>query len=79
MVAYNSLTSGIESMTAAEATAEVFLTALRALRKRQRDAVLAGIADDDSLREDLLDLALIAQRRDESSRSFRGYLAEKGE
>jgi len=65
-------------MTATEATAEVFLTALRALPKRQRDAVLARIAEDDKLREDFLDLALIAQRRDEPSRPFRQYLSEKG-
>ncbi|MFH1922012.1 MAG: hypothetical protein ABIP48_19270 [Planctomycetota bacterium] len=65
-------------MTETQATAEVFLTALRALPKKERDAVLARIADDEDLREDLLDLALIAQRRDESSRPFRQYLAEKG-
>ena len=64
-------------MTGAQATAEVFLEALRALPKKQRDAVLIGIADDESLREDLLDLALIAQRRQEPSRPFREYLAEK--
>ena len=64
-------------MTQAEATAEVFLTALRALSKRERQAVLCGIADDDELREDLLDLALIAERRHEPSRPFREYLAEK--
>ncbi len=65
-------------MTTTEATAEVFLTALRALPKKQRDAVLARIAEDDDLREDLLDLALIAQRQDEPSRPFRDYLTEKG-
>jgi len=64
-------------MGPAEATAEVFLTALRALPKKQRQAVLRGIADDDELREDLLDLALIAERRHESSRPFNQYLAEK--
>ena len=65
-------------MTSTEATAEVFLMALRALPKKQRDAVLARIADDEDLREDLLDIALIAQGHDESSRLFRQYLAEKG-
>ena len=64
-------------MRHAEATAEVFLTALRALPKKQRQAVLCGIADDDELREDLLDLALIAERRYEPSRPFRECLAEK--
>lgn len=65
-------------MTTTQATAEVFLTALRALPKKQRDAVLTRIAEDKGLREDLLDLALIASRRNEPSRPFRKYLAEKG-
>jgi len=64
-------------MTAREATAEVLLTALQALPKKDRDAVLARIANDNKLREDLLDLAVIAQRRKESSRPFRRYLAER--
>jgi len=65
-------------MTAPEATANVFLTALRALPKKDREAVLAEIANDEDLREDLFDLALIAERRKEPSRPFRRYLSEKG-
>ncbi len=64
-------------MTGIQATAEVFLTALRALPEEERIAVLAGIADDAELRKNLLDLTLMAQRRREPSRSFREYLAEK--
>lgn len=64
-------------MTASEAKAEVFLAALRALSREDRRAVLGGIADDDDLREDLLDLALIAERRGEPARPFRDLLAEK--
>jgi hypothetical protein len=64
-------------MTAREATADVFLTALRALPKKDREAVLAKIADDDKLREEMFDLALIAQRRKEPARLFRKDLAEK--
>jgi hypothetical protein len=33
--------------------------------------------EDDSLREDILDLALIQQRQGESSRPFRDYMAER--
>ncbi len=62
-------------MNPAEAIAEVFLIALRSLPKKQRQAVLCGIADDDELREDLLDLALIAERRHEPSRPFHKHLA----
>ena len=65
-------------MTTREATAGVFLTALRALPKKDREAVLAKIASDDKLREDLFDLALIAQRRKEPTRPFRKYLSGKG-
>lgn len=64
-------------VTSAQATAEIFLTALRALPKKQRDVVLAHIADDRQLGHDLLDLAKLAERRDEPSRPFRQYLAEK--
>jgi hypothetical protein len=54
-----------------EATADVFLTAFKALPKTERDAVLVRIAHDKLLDRDLLDLATIAQRRREPSRAFR--------
>lgn len=61
-------------MTTSQATAEVFFTALRALPKEERQAVLVRITDDEELREDLLDLAVFAQRRDEPSRPFDEFL-----
>ena len=64
-------------MTASHATAEVFVTAFRALPKKERQAVLALITDDEQLREDILDLAVLAQRRDELSRPFCDFLAEQ--
>ena len=64
-------------MTKTEATAEVFLTALKALPKEERDAVLVRIAQDKEFARDLLDLAVIADRRKEPSRLFRDYLSEK--
>ena len=64
-------------MTTSQATAEVFVTALRALSKKERQAVLALITDDEDLREDLLDLAVLSQRRDEPARSFREFLTEQ--
>ena len=63
-------------MSPTYATADVFLTALKALPKDQRDAVVRRIAEDPALRQDLFDLALIAERRDEPSRPFREYLAD---
>ena len=63
---------------ASTATAEVFLTAFRAMSRKERKAVIAGIAEQDDCREDLLDLAVIARRRHEPSRPLRQYLAERG-
>ena len=62
---------------ARQATADVFLTALKALPKAERDAVVVRIARDRAFARDILDLALIADRRAESSRPFREYLSER--
>ena len=65
-------------MTRAQrATADVFLTALKALPKAERDAVVVRIARGKAFARDILDLAMIAKRRTEPSRPFRNYLAEK--
>ena len=65
-------------MTEAQAaTADVFLTALKALPKAERDAVIARIAQDRAFARDILDLATFTARRDEPSRAFRDYVAEK--
>jgi hypothetical protein len=61
-------------MTDAQATAEIFLQALKALPKKARDAVLVRIARDKEFARDLGDLAVIADRRNEPSRPFREYL-----
>ena len=66
-------------MTKAQATADVFLLALKGLPKKERDAVLVRIAQDKSLARDFLDLAVIARRRREPARPFRDYLAGKRE
>ena len=60
-----------------QATADVFLTSLKALPKAERDAVVVRIARDRMFARDILDLALIVDRRHESSRPFRKYLSEK--
>jgi hypothetical protein len=63
-------------MTAKQTTADVFLLALKALPKKERDAVLLQIAADRSRRQELFDLAVIEERRDEPSRPFREYRAD---
>jgi len=61
-------------MTNSEATAEVFLLALKSLPKKERDAVLVRIARDKDFAKDLIDLAVIYDRRDEPSRPISEYL-----
>ncbi len=63
-------------MTQSHATAEVFLTAFRALPKEEQSVVLAGIVEDEMLRQDLLDLAVLEQRRNEPSQNFEEFLTE---
>ena len=63
-------------MTTAEATAEVFLTALRGLSDEQRSAFFVGLAEDQQFGEDLVDLARLLDRQDEPSRPFQEFLAE---
>ena len=62
-----------------KATAEVFFTAFKALPKAERDEIVVRMAGDRSLRRDLLDLATIAERQQESSRPFDEYLAARGQ
>ena len=64
-------------MKAAQSRAEVYLMALESLPKAEKKAVIARLLEDESLREDILDIALIQQRRGESSRPFSEYLAER--
>ncbi len=62
-----------------ESKAEVFLMALDSLSKAERQRVLSRLLEDPDFREDLFDIALIQQRREEPSRPFREYLNQKRE
>ena len=64
-------------MKATQSRAEVYLMALQSLSKAEKKAVIARLLEDDSLREDILDLAIIRERQGEPSRPFRDYLAER--
>ena len=64
-------------MKTAESRAEIYLMALQSLSKAEKKAVITRLLEDDSLREDILDLALVRQRQGESSRPFGEYLAER--
>ena len=62
-------------MRTTQSKAEIYLMALESLSKAEKKAVIARLLEDESLREDILDIALIQQRQGEPSRPFREYLA----
>ncbi len=64
-------------MSPVQATAEVFWTAFKALPKHAKEDFLARLVINRELREELVDLALIRERRSEKSRSFSAYLQER--
>ncbi len=64
-------------MTRGEATAEIFWTAFRALPRNEQNAVLARLLKDKRFLEDLVDTAIIEQRRNEPSRPLETYLASR--
>ena len=64
-------------MNQQEATAEVFWTAFQALSADQREAVIERLVRDEKFREDLVDIVILEQRKDEPSRPLEDYLADK--
>jgi hypothetical protein len=64
-------------MTSIDATSEVFMIAFRALPKKAREAVVGKMLSDKEFREDLMDAAIIEQRRKEPSRPLEQYLADR--
>ena len=63
-------------MNGTEATADVFLTAFRALKRRERDAVMEKILADTELAEDVADTLALEARRRQPRESFRAALRE---
>jgi hypothetical protein len=55
-------------MTTAEATAEVFWTAFLAMSRPERKAFLERLLSDSRMREDLLEAALIEDRKNEPTK-----------
>lgn len=64
-------------MSMKEAKAEVFWTAFKGLPKRDRQSVIERLLKDAEFMEDLIDIAILEQRREESSRPLEDYLAER--
>ena len=61
-------------MTAAQATAEVFLTAFRALPKPEQNAFLFTIINDHSFGEDVIDLAIAVKRSGEKCKKLHTFV-----
>jgi len=66
----------IPSMSATEATAEVFLTAFKALKRREREAVLEKLVSDAQLAEDLADTLALEARRHQPHQPIRDALKD---
>ena len=64
-------------MNANDSVADVFLTALKSLPKDQKDAVIARITTDKEFNQDIQDLMVFEERKEEPVRPFREYLAQK--
>ena len=63
-------------MSAIEATAEVFVTAFKTLKPRQREAVLTRMLTDEELSEDIADTLALEARRHQPRQAFRQALKE---
>jgi len=63
-------------MNAAEATADVFLTAFKSLKRRECDAVLERILANADLAEDVADSLALEARRHQPREPFRAALRE---
>ncbi len=61
----------------ARETADTVYKTIRRLTPKERNAVFARLLDDRRLREDLLDIATIEQRRHAPGRPLRDYLAAR--
>ena len=63
-------------VTETEFTAEIFWTAFKALPHAEQQAFLRRLLRNNRLRHDLIDLAIIEERRDEPDRPLRDYLKD---
>jgi len=64
-------------MSVKEAKAEVFWMAFKGLQKKEKQSVIERLLKDKEFKEDLIDIAIIEQRREEPSRPLEEYLAER--
>lgn len=65
-------------MSSAEATAEIFVTAFKSLKPRQREAILERLLADEELSTDFADTLRLESRRHQPRQPFRQVLKELG-
>ena len=65
-------------MSAIEATAEVFFTAFKSLKPRQREAVLERMLADEDISADIADTLMLESRRHQPLQPFRQVMKELG-
>jgi hypothetical protein len=63
-------------MSATEATAEIFVTAFKALKPKQREAVLQKLVADAEVAEDLADTLALESRRRQPRTPLRDVLKD---
>ena len=63
-------------MSAAQATAEIFITAFKSLNRPERVAVFERMLTDEDISEDLADTLALEARRHQPRQSFRQALKE---
>ena len=64
-------------MDVTETTAEVFLTAFRALPKKERKSIVEKLLKDKEFMDDLIDIVIFEQRKSEPSRLIDEYIYNK--
>ena len=60
-----------------DARSEIFWMAFKGLPKKEQQCVVERLLRDNAFREDLIDIAILEQRRREPSRPLKEYLAER--
>ncbi len=65
-------------MNVSEAKAEVFWLAFKSMPKKDQHTIVEKLLTDKEFRQDLIDISVIEQRRNEPSRPLTDYLAERG-
>ena len=63
-------------MSATEATAEIFVTAFKALKRKEREAVLQKLVADADLADDLADSLALEARRNQPRTPLREVLKD---